>query len=96
MSEVFAVFLRLGLTSFGGPVAHLAVFRRVFVEQHGWLSEASYPIYLYHFFPIFLIQRLPGGSGRDVVAFVVTLAVSVAGVLAIRRLLGPRARLLFG
>lgn len=61
-----------------------------------WLSEASYPIYLYHFFPIFLIQRLPGGTGRDVVAFLVTLAVSVAGVLAIRRLLGPRARLLFG
>lgn len=31
--EVFAAFLKLGLTSFGGPIAHLAYFRREFVEH---------------------------------------------------------------
>jgi chromate transporter len=40
--ELFATFLRLGLTSFGGPVAHLAYFRRTFVEQRRWLDEATY------------------------------------------------------
>jgi chromate transporter len=36
------VFLRLGLTSFGGPVAHLAAFRREFVEGRKWLDEDSW------------------------------------------------------
>jgi len=61
-----------------------------------WLSEASYPIYLYHFFPIFLMLRLPGGLGRDAAAFVIALAASCIGVAVVRRLCGPRARLLFG
>ena len=39
MREVFAIFLRLGLTSFGGPVAHLAYFRSEFVERRRWLDE---------------------------------------------------------
>lgn len=42
MREVFLTFLRLGSTSFGGPVAHLAYFRRAFVEERGWLDEAAY------------------------------------------------------
>ncbi|HEY0615141.1 MAG TPA: chromate efflux transporter [Candidatus Elarobacter sp.] len=42
MREVFATFLRLGLTSFGGPVAHYAFFRRTFVEELRWLDEATY------------------------------------------------------
>ena len=40
--EVFTTFLRLGSTSFGGPIAHLAYFRRTFVEERRWLDEASY------------------------------------------------------
>src|SRR5699024_10409861 len=40
--EVFLVFLRLGLTSFGGPVAHLSYFREAFVERRKWLSEKAY------------------------------------------------------
>src|ERR1700680_2378135 len=40
--EVFATFLRLGSTSFGGPIAHLAYFRRTFVEERRWLDEATY------------------------------------------------------
>lgn len=42
MREVFLTFLRLGVTSFGGPVAHLAYFRRTFVEQRRWLDEETY------------------------------------------------------
>ncbi len=40
--EVFRVFLRLGLTSFGGPIAHLAYFREEFVTRRGWLDEAQF------------------------------------------------------
>jgi chromate transporter len=40
--EVFWTFLRLGTTSFGGPIAHLAYFRRTFVEERRWLDEATY------------------------------------------------------
>src|SRR5208337_2196378 len=39
--EVFWVFLRLGVTSFGGPIAHLAYFRAEFVERREWLDEAG-------------------------------------------------------
>ena len=41
-SEVLLVFLRLGCTSFGGPVAHIGYFRAEFVQRRGWLSEASF------------------------------------------------------
>jgi chromate transporter len=40
--EVFARFLRLGLTSFGGPVAHLGYFRREFVANARWLGDAEF------------------------------------------------------
>ena len=40
--EVFAVFLLLGLTSFGGPVAHLSYFRIALVEKKHWVSEAQF------------------------------------------------------
>jgi len=40
--EVFAIFLRLGLTSFGGPAAHLGYFHDEFVRRRGWLSEGAY------------------------------------------------------
>jgi len=39
---VFLVFLRLGLTSFGGPVAHLGYFREELVVRRRWLGERSY------------------------------------------------------
>ena len=40
--EVFLRFLRLGLTSFGGPMAHLGYFRREFVEHTAWVDDATY------------------------------------------------------
>jgi chromate transporter len=36
--EVFLVALRLGLTSFGGPIAHLGYYERTYVRQRQWLS----------------------------------------------------------
>jgi chromate transporter len=41
-AEIFAVFLKLGLTSFGGPIAHLGYFRTEFVERRKWLGESNY------------------------------------------------------
>ncbi|RAK63785.1 chromate efflux transporter [Phenylobacterium kunshanense] len=40
--DIFFAFLKQGLTAFGGPVAHLAYFRREFVERRGWISESAY------------------------------------------------------
>ncbi|AKJ40729.1 chromate transporter [Pragia fontium] len=40
--SVFLIFLRLGLTSFGGPIAHLGYFHAEFVIRRRWLSERSY------------------------------------------------------
>lgn len=42
MGEVFRIFLRLGLTSFGGPIAHLGYLRREFVERRQWLDAAAF------------------------------------------------------
>jgi len=39
--QVFLIFLRLGLTSFGGPVAHLGFFHHEFVTRRRWLNERS-------------------------------------------------------
>jgi chromate transporter len=41
-AEVFAVFLRLGLTSFGGPIAHLGYFRDEFVVRRRWITDRDY------------------------------------------------------
>src|SRR6516164_7113771 len=41
-SEVLLVFLRLGLTSFGGPIAHLGYFHDAFVVRRKWLEEKTY------------------------------------------------------
>jgi chromate transporter len=58
--SVFTIFLRLGLTSFGGPVAHLAYFRDEFVVRRGWLSERSYADL------VALCQFLPGPASSQV------------------------------
>jgi chromate transporter len=42
MRDVFRAFLHLGLTSFGGPVAHLAYFRHEFVERRRWIDAALF------------------------------------------------------
>src|SRR6185295_9275149 len=57
--EVFLVFLRLGFTSFGGPVAHLGYFRHEFVEKRRWLDEAAYAD------TVALCQFLPGPASSE-------------------------------
>jgi len=58
--EIFWIFLKLGLTSFGGPVAHLAYFRQAFVEKRNWFSEAQYA----HLLTI--CQTIPGPASSQV------------------------------
>ncbi|WP_291426964.1 chromate efflux transporter [Deinococcus sp.] len=60
VSEVFLTFLRLGLTSFGGPVAHLGFYRSEFVERRRWLSDAQYAD------TVALAQFLPGPASSQV------------------------------
>ena len=57
---VFVIFLRLGLTSFGGPIAHLGYFRAEFVTRRRWLSERSYADL------VGLCQFLPGPASSQV------------------------------
>ncbi|WP_354532672.1 chromate efflux transporter [Ralstonia sp. 1138] len=58
--EVLAVFLKLGLTSFGGPVAHIGYFRREFVERRRWLDDATFTDL------VGLCQFLPGPASSQV------------------------------
>jgi chromate transporter len=58
--EVFLVFLRLGLTSFGGPIAHLGYFQREFVERRRWITDADYADI------VALCQVLPGPTSSQV------------------------------
>ncbi|WP_186436914.1 chromate efflux transporter [Vreelandella titanicae] len=60
IGEVFWVFLALGLTSFGGPVAHLGYFRTAFVERRQWLTESAYADL------VALCQFLPGPASSQV------------------------------
>jgi chromate transporter len=59
LREIFLVALRLGCTSFGGPVAHLGYFRKEYVERRCWLDDA-------HFADVVgLCQFLPGPSSSQ-------------------------------
>ena len=58
--EVFRVFLKLGLTSFGGPIAHLGYFRNECVVRRRWIDEAGYADL------IALCQFLPGPASSQV------------------------------
>ena len=58
--EVLLIFLKLGLTSFGGPVAHLGYFRREFVVRRAWLDDRAYAEL------VALCQFLPGPASSQV------------------------------
>jgi len=58
--QVFLAFLKLGLTSFGGPVAHLGYFREEFVERRKWLGDKTYSDL------VALCQLLPGPASSQV------------------------------
>ena len=74
--EVFVVFLRLGLTSFGGPVAHLGYFREAFVARRRWLSEQAYADI------VALCQFLPGPASSQVGMVVGLSRAGYLGALA--------------
>jgi chromate transporter len=58
--EVFRVALRLGLTSFGGPIAHLGYYERTYVRQRQWLSADEYAGL------VALCQMVPGPASSQV------------------------------
>jgi chromate transporter len=86
---VFAVFLRLGLTSFGGPVAHLSYFHREIVERRKWLSEAAYAEL------VALCQFLPGpASSQTGFAVGLRMAGPLGGLAAFLGFTLPSAALM--
>ena len=74
--EVLGVATRLGLTSFGGPVAHLGYFRREYVVRRRWLDEQTYADV------VALCQFLPGPASSQVGIAVGILRAGLAGGLA--------------
>ena len=74
--EVLAVFLRLGLTSFGGPVAHLGYVHTELVERRRWLDERSYVDL------VALCQFLPGPASSQVGIGTGLLRAGVPGAFA--------------
>lgn len=74
--SVFLIFLRLGLTSFGGPVAHLGYFHNEFVLRRHWLSERSYADL------VALCQFLPGPASSQVGIALGMLRAGYRGALA--------------
>src|SRR3984957_3870246 len=59
-SEVLLVFLKLGVSCFGGPIAHIGYFRNEFVVRRGWLDEAAFVDL------VALCQFLPGPASSQV------------------------------
>jgi chromate transporter len=74
--EVLRVFLRLGLTSFGGPVAHLGYFRVEFVARRQWLDEAAFADI------VALCQFLPGPASSQTGIAIGMLRAGLPGGLA--------------
>jgi chromate transporter len=75
-SEVFAAFLKLGVTSFGGPIAHLGYFRREFVERRAWIGEPQFAQLLA------LCQFLPEPASSQLGFSIGLLRAGWAGALA--------------
>ena len=76
LPEIFLVALRLGCTSFGGPVAHLAYFRKEYVEKRRWLDDTHYADL------VALGQFLPGPASSQVGFGVGCVQRGLAGGLA--------------
>ncbi|MCC6915341.1 MAG: chromate efflux transporter [Rhodospirillaceae bacterium] len=74
--EVFLVFLKLGLTSFGGPVAHLGYFNDEFVARRKWLTAAAYAEI------VALCQFLPGPASSQTGMMIGLSRARLPGALA--------------
>jgi len=89
--EVLGVATRLGLTSFGGPVAHLGYFREEYVVRRKWLDEAAYVDL------VALCQFLPGPASSQVgIAIGITRAGLLGGFAAWLGFTLPSAAALVG
>lgn len=75
-TEVLAVFLRLGLTSFGGPVAHIGYFHDEFVRRRQWLSEGDFADL------VALCQFLPGPASSQLGIAIGLSRAGLGGALA--------------
>jgi len=73
---VFAAFLKLGLMSFGGPIAHLGYLRTEFVERRKWLDDAAYADL------VALCQFLPGPASSQVGIALGALRAGLPGAVA--------------
>jgi chromate transporter len=88
-TEVFVRFLRLGCTSFGGPIAHLGYFRREFVDRSKWLEDAAFAEI------VALCSVLPGPTSSQVgILLGARRAGPVGGLLAWLGFTTPSALLL--
>lgn len=88
--EVFAAFLKLGLTSFGGPIAHLGYYRRELIERRRWVDEAHYAQLLA------LCQFLPGPASSQLgFALGLIRAGWLGGLAAFVAFTAPSALLLY-
>ena len=76
VAEVFGVALRLGLTSFGGPIAHLGYFNAEYVERRQWLDEPTYADL------VAVSQSLPGPSSSMLGMSIGTLRAGLPGGIA--------------
>lgn len=74
--DVLLAFLKLGLTSFGGPIAHIAYFRQELIVRRGWMSEAAYANI------VALCQLLPGPTSSQVGFAIGLNQAGIAGGLA--------------
>jgi chromate transporter len=74
--EVLAVATRLGLTSFGGPIAHLGYFREEYVRRRKWISEDAYADL------VALCQFLPGPTSSQVGIAIGILRAGLPGAVA--------------
>ena len=74
--EVFLQALALGLTSFGGPIAHIGYFERTYVRRLGWLDHAAFARLLA------LVQILPGPASSQLGFLIGYLRAGLAGALA--------------
>ena len=76
VSTVFLAFLALGLTSFGGPVAHIGYFREAFVVRRRWMDERGYADL------VALCQMLPGPTSSQVGIGIGLTKAGLAGAVA--------------
>jgi chromate transporter len=74
--EVFQIFLKIGLTAFGGPIAHLGYFEREFIERRKWLTRNAYGDL------VALCQFLPGPASSQVAFALGYLRAGIGGAFA--------------